>query len=168
MHPFSQTDERGVDVVLKCLPVATMPYSPEGFKALRFLLCPQGLSIFRLPWISEYLSEMCINLEYILQNHCYSKPCFFWYFRHQIAVLFLGTLPTLWISVLWFPLRMARRRVGGPGVFGEDWLGWLELFARELAAASLERRQGDSVGTLRDFPERLAIFATLEISAVRV
>ena len=53
------------------------------------------------------------------------------------------------------------------GLTGDE-MGWLELFARELAAASLERRQGDSVGTLRDFPERLAIFATLEISAARV
>ena len=53
------------------------------------------------------------------------------------------------------------------GLTGDE-MGWLELFARELAAASLERRQGDSVGTLRDFPERPAIFATLEISAARV
>lgn len=49
-----------------------------------------------------------------------------------------------------------------------DEMGRPELFAREPAAASLERRQEDSVGTLRDFPERLAIFAILEISAVKV
>ena len=41
--------ERGVCVVLKPLPAATMPYSPEGFKALLFLLYPRRLSIFRLP-----------------------------------------------------------------------------------------------------------------------
>ena len=30
--------ERGARVVLQRLPAATMPYSPEGFKALLFLL----------------------------------------------------------------------------------------------------------------------------------
>lgn len=53
------------------------------------------------------------------------------------------------------------------GLTGDE-MGRLELFAREPAAVSLEWRQEDSVGTLRDFPEQPAIFATLEISAVRV
>ena len=53
------------------------------------------------------------------------------------------------------------------GLIGDE-MGRPELFAREPAAASLERRQEDSVGTLRDFPERPAIFAILEISAVKV
>lgn len=53
------------------------------------------------------------------------------------------------------------------GLTGDE-MGRLELFAREPAAVSLERRQEDSVGTLRDFPEQPAIFAALEISAVRV
>lgn len=129
-----------------------MPYSPEGFKALLFLLYPRRLSIFRLPWMSECLSEMCINLEYILKKSLLQQTRFLLLFpapeSHRVS--HDSPRSACESSVLWFTLRMARRRVGGSGRTDRWWDGAAGAVCSRagscLAGVATGRLRGDTSG----------------------
>lgn len=116
---------------------------------------------------------MRINLEYILKKSLLWQTRFLSVFLAQRGIMIPRDLhpPPPCLRVQRALIHSKRWRRGGwvvqGGLTGDE-MGLPELLLESRQLPRLEQQQEDSVGTLWDFPERPAIFATLEISAVRV